>query len=114
MQKNASYLTLLPAYPLESIFKITDMNPSPITQQSSLAIDLSRIKSIRINANCPNKYELIFELTGRVEYSKHPETLVWEKEIIHEEVKLLYDDFEMANAYLRDWVDSWKDYNLQQ
>lgn len=90
------------------------MKLSPITQQSSLAIDLSRIKSIRINTNCANKYELVFELTGIIEYSLHPETLVWEKEIIHEEVKLLYHDFEMADAYLRDWVDSWKDYNLQQ
>ena len=90
------------------------MKLSPITQQSSLAIDLSRIKSIRINTKCANKYELVFELTGRVEYSQHPETLVWKKEIIHEEVKVVYDDFEMADAYLRDWVDSWRDYNLQQ
>ena len=90
------------------------MTPSPINLQSSLAIDLSKIKSIRIHRNSSDKYELIFELNGRVAYSQHPETLVWEKEIIHEEVKLLYEDFEMTDAYLRDWVDSWKEYNLQQ
>jgi hypothetical protein len=90
------------------------MKSSPIYQQGSLAIDLSRIKNIRINTTPENKYELVFELKGRVEYSRHPKSLVWEKEIINEEVKMGYDDFEMADAYLRDWVDSWKEFNSQQ
>ncbi len=88
------------------------MNPTTIVQHGSLAINLARIKNIRIHPISDHHYELVFEFTGRAEYSQHPATLVWEKEIIYEETRISYESFEMADAYLRDWVESWKDFNL--
>jgi hypothetical protein len=89
------------------------MQSYQISHLGSLALDLSRIKNIRINPTSGKQYELVFELNGRAVYSQHPETKAWEKEIINEEVRIAYDDFEMADAYFRDWVESWKEFTLQ-
>ena len=88
------------------------MSTTGISHNGSAVVDLARIKSIKIIKIDENKYNLSFELNGRIEYFQHPQTHLWEKEVIHEDVRVEFDDYDMANAYLKDWAECWKDFKL--
>ena len=90
------------------------MSISPINYNGSVAVDLSRIKCIKISQLAGEQHALLFELNDRVVYSKHPETGDWEKEMANEVVIVEYDSYDMAQAYFREWVESWQDFNLQK
>ena len=89
------------------------MPHSAIHYNGSVAVDLARIKCLQIIPGPAKKHILLIELNGRIEYSIDPFSQAREKDILHEEVRIEYDDYEMAQAYLKEWVDAWQAFNLE-
>ena len=89
------------------------MPHSLIHYNGSAAVDLARIKCVKIIPGAEKKHILLIELKSRIEYSIDPYSQAREKDILHEEVRIAYDDYEMAQEYLKDWVSAWQAFNLE-
>ena len=86
------------------------MNQIKIAYHFGTALDISRIKSMQVVRAENEKHNLVFELNERTAYVLNPTNNTWEKELFNDVVKIVYDDFEMANAYFLEWAEIWRDF----
>ena len=85
------------------------MESSKIINHYGTTIDIACLYSIRVEP-AGNKYSLVFEMNGRAGYILNPATNDWEKEIFNDKVVVEYDDHEMANLYMAEWAEIWREY----
>ena len=92
------------------------INSSKIIQHCGTAVDIARLKSMQVVRKGTAKHILVFQLNARTEYVFNPITNTWEKEMFNDVVKVVYDDFEMANEIFFEWAEIWHDFaeNQQQ
>ena len=86
------------------------MNQIKIAYHCGTALDISRVKSMQVVRAENEKLNLVFELNERTAYVLNPTNNTWEKELFNDVVKIVYDDFEMANAYFLEWAEIWRDF----
>ena len=86
------------------------MNQIKIAYHCGTALDISRVKSMQVVRAENEKHNLVFELNERTAYVLNPTTNTWGKELFNNVVKIVYDDFEMANAYFLEWAEIWRDF----
>ena len=90
------------------------MKQIKIAYNCGTALDISRVKSMQVVRGENEKHNLVFELNERTAYVLNPTTKTWEKELYNDVVKIAYDDFEMANAYILEWAEIWRDFSEEQ
>lgn len=79
-----------------------------IIQHCGVAVDFSRVKSMQLNKVAASKYHISIELNARMEYILNPLTETFEKEVFNDIVHIVHTDYDMANAYLAEWVGIWQ------
>ncbi len=86
-----------------------------LAYDEKLVFNIAELKSIKViydkekNIN-DRSYFLVFELKTRIEYVFNPNVDKYEKEYFSDIIKVEFEDYEIAQAYRRDWIRMWEDY----
>ena len=86
-----------------------------LAYDEKVVFNIAELKSIKVlsdNAENINDrhYFLTFELKTRVEYILNPNTKQYEKEYFNDIIQVEFNDYEMAQAYRRDWIAMWDEF----
>ena len=88
------------------------MKRSKIVSIDGCAVDLSRIKAIRVNSNntLGPTNTLFIDLNSRLEYVFNPNDQKFEKVKMEDTVEIPYVDYNTARDCMNDLMEHWMDY----
>jgi hypothetical protein len=87
------------------------MNKPKIIYHEKTAIDLSRIKYIKLVPKIVGDTKrVLIQFNTRYEYVFNPNTGVYDKENMDDFVELKYDENEKAQQVLLEFIEIWQDY----
>lgn len=81
-----------------------------IVQHFGVVVDLARVKSMQVIELPAFKYQLSIQLNSRLAYIFNPGTNQWEIQLFNDVVNIEYRDYDLAIAYLSEWMEIWRNY----